>query len=146
VSAPEIHDAVEERLRRADQRYTAGRRRLVDVLATTSGPATLPQLMAIDRSIPQSSAYRNLALLEQVGVVTRIVTTGGFASYELAEDLTGHHHHHLVCTGCGDVADFTLAPNVERQLDRVLAAAAEAARYEVEGHRLDLVGRCPSCR
>lgn len=142
----DLAQKIESRLRRAGQRYTPGRRRLVDGLLASDGPLTLPQLLAGDRSIPQSSAYRNLAVLEQVGVVTKILGTGEFASFELAEDLTGHHHHHLVCTGCGGVSDFSLTPAVEKQLDRVLAEAAKAAKYDVHSHRLDVVGLCATCQ
>ena len=145
MANPEIHDLVAGRLRAAEQRYTTGRRRLVDALVANGGPMTLPQLLAADARIAQSSAYRNLALLEQVGVVSRIVTISEYASYELAEDLTGHHHH-LVCSGCGEVADFAVDASLEAELERVLAAAARDARYEIEHHRLDLVGRCASCR
>ena len=67
----------------------------------------IPQILEVDRSLAQSSAYRNLAVLERAGVVHRIVTTDEFARYELAEDLT-EHHHHLICRSCGSVADFTL--------------------------------------
>lgn len=146
MAAPDLHEAIDTRLRRAKQRYTPGRRRLIDALVAAGTPLTLPQVLAGDRSIPQSSAYRNLAVLEQVGVVTKILGTGEFASYELAEDLTGHHHHHLVCTGCGDVSDFSLTPAIEKKLDEVLARAAEAASYDVLSHRLDVVGRCATCR
>lgn len=141
-----MHDTIELRLRRAGQRYTSGRRRLVDALCAAGAPLTLPQLLDAGDRLAQSSAYRNLAVLEQVGVVTKIVGAGDHASFELAEDLTGHHHHHLVCSACGEVEDFALTTAAERQLARALAEAAKAARYEVEGHRLDVVGRCASCR
>ena len=145
VPADDVHTAIEQRLRSADQRYTSGRRRLVEALARAGRPMTLPDLLQLDRGIAQSSAYRNLAILEEVGAVARILASGDHASYELAEDLTGHHHH-LVCSGCGEVSDFALAPSLEADLERVLATAARKARYAVEHHRLDLVGRCSSCR
>ena len=50
--------------------------------------------------------YRNLVVLEQAGVVRRVTSTDDFARYELAEDLT-EHHHHLICSSCGTVDDFT---------------------------------------
>jgi Fe2+ or Zn2+ uptake regulation protein len=146
VVTSDFHDAIGARLRGADQRYTPARRRLVEVLAANGDPMTLPELLAADRTLAQSSAYRNLAVLEQVGAVSRIVTIGDHASYELAENLTGRHHHHLVCSGCGDVSDFQLDAEVEAELERVLARAARKARYAVEHHRLDLVGRCSTCR
>ena len=47
---------------------------------------------------------------------TGVVSTDEFARYELAEHLTDHHHHHLICTQCGQVADFTVPPEVEEAL------------------------------
>lgn len=106
---------------------------------------TIPEVLERDGSLAQSSVYRNLGVLEEAGVVVRIVTTDDFARYELAEDLT-EHHHHLVCSRCGSVADFSLDPDVESELARVLRRAARRASFTIEHHRLDLVGVCGSCR
>ena len=111
-----IHTTAAERLRREGPRYTTNRRTLVEVLEGSDRPLTIPELLDRRLGIPQSSAYRNLAVLERAGVVERIVTTDEFARYELAEDLT-EHHHHLICSGCGEVSDFVVAPAVERRLD-----------------------------
>ena len=147
MSAPEdpLHDDVATRLRDAEQRYTGGRRRLIEALRAGEGPMTIPQILAARPDLAQSSVYRNLAVLESAGVVTRIVTRHDFASYELAEDLTGHHHH-LICSGCGDVSDFSLKPAVEAALEEALGGVARDVDFDVESHRLDLVGRCTSCR
>lgn len=139
-----IHEEVATLLRRADQRYTSGRRRLVKVLQMGDGPLTITQILMADPSLPQSSVYRNLTILEEVGAVTRIVTRDDFARYELAEDLTGHHHH-LICSSCGDVADFALDSSAERELDQALQQAADQFGFQVTGHRLDLLGHCSSC-
>jgi Fe2+ or Zn2+ uptake regulation protein len=140
----DLHSTAASRLRADDQRYTPRRRALIDVLAEADQPLTIPQLLERRRDLAQSSAYRNLAVLERAGVVHRIVTTDEWARYELAEDLT-EHHHHLICSRCGDVADFTVPPEVERQLDRALDEVASRTGFRVEQHRLDLVGTCPTC-
>ena len=139
-----VDDEVTSLLRGAEQRYTTGRRRLVDILRSSGGPMTINQILAADRRLPQSSVYRNLTILEQVGAVTRIVTRDDFARYELAEHLT-EHHHHLICSTCGDVADFSLDARTETSLDRALQKAAEQAGFSIDTHRLDLIGTCPSC-
>lgn len=131
-------------LRVADQRYTTGRRRLVEVLQAGGGPLTITQILAHDDSLAQSSVYRNLTILEEVGAVTRIVTRDDFARYELAEHLT-EHHHHLICSACGDVVDFSLEAKTETALDRALGAVAKKLGFQVEGHRLDLLGVCSDC-
>lgn len=140
-----IHDEVAVLLRRADQRYTSGRRRLVDALLAGGGPMMISQILDEDDSLAQSSVYRNLVILEQVGAVTRIVTRDDYARYELAERLTDHHHHHLICTSCGDVSDFALTDQTESRLDDALRRVARKAGFDVEAHRLDLVGTCASC-
>lgn len=140
-----IHDEVAVLLRRADQRYTTGRRRLVEALLVGGGPMTISQILAHDDRLAQSSVYRNLVILEQVGAVTRIVTRDDYARYELTERLTDHHHHHLICTSCGDVSDFSLTDQTESRLDDALRRVARDAGFTVEAHRLDLVGTCASC-
>ncbi len=140
-----IHDDVADLLRRADQRYTTGRRRLVDGLLSGEGPMTIAQILDLDTRLAQSSVYRNLVILEQVGAVVRIVTRDDYARYELAERLTDDHHHHLICTSCGDVADFALTDKAEATLESALRRAATKAGFKAEGHRLDLVGSCATC-
>lgn len=142
---PELHDVTAAWLRRLDQRYTRGRRALVEVLAGSNAPLSIPQLLARDRSLAQSSAYRNLAVLEQAGVVHRIVTANEFARYELAEELT-QHHHHLICSTCGEVRDFTVSAQLEQELQRSLRRVATRNGFDLEHHRLDIVGTCTTCR
>jgi Fur family ferric uptake transcriptional regulator len=145
VASAELDDDVATRLRSAAQRYTRGRRRIIQALRSGDGPMTIPQILATDRQLSQSSVYRNLTVLEEVGVVTRIVTRDDFSRYELAEDLT-EHHHHLICSSCGVVSDFSLEPTVEQALERALGAVAQRSSFSPAGHRLDLVGTCASCR
>jgi Fe2+ or Zn2+ uptake regulation protein len=140
----DLHDLASDRLRSDGQRYTAGRRDLVTLLAELDQPVTIPQLLERRRGLAQSSAYRNLAVLERAGVVQRIVTADEFSRYELAEDLTDHHHH-LICSTCGEVSDFTVPPAVEARLERALSEVAEQAGFRTTGHRLDLVGTCAGC-
>jgi Fur family transcriptional regulator, ferric uptake regulator len=142
--ATEVHDIVDEQLRRSRQRYTRGRRQLVELLLDTGRPVTIAELLDLGATQSQSSLYRNLAILEQCGAVERITSSDDVARFELTEELSGHHHH-LVCSLCGRIDDVVLPPAVER----VLAAAASEARaqqgYVIDSHRLELVGACPAC-
>lgn len=140
-----LHDDVAALLRSGAHRYSNGRRRVVAALSAASGPVTIPRLLELDTALAQSSAYRNLAILEEVGAVTRIVTHDDHARYELAEGLTDHHHHHLICTSCGDVADFELSAEVERSLQRAARSAGRKAEFRIDSHQLDLLGSCARC-
>lgn len=149
MSAPPatLHDLdleVARRVSGAGQRYTAARQALVRILVTAERPLTTAEVVAQGDGLPQSSVYRNLGVLEAAGVVQRIAGGDEFTRFELVEDLAGHHHH-LICTDCGTVADFTVPVPVERKLESALVEAAAAAGFSAEHHRLDLVGRCSDC-
>jgi Fe2+ or Zn2+ uptake regulation protein len=155
ASSVDVHPDVAARLGSVDQRYTAGRRAIVDTLAAAGRPLTVPEIigdMLTDRPdsggrgpLPQSSAYRNLTVLVDAGVVRRVNGTDDHGRFELAEELAGHHHH-LLCVSCGRVDDVSAVPTLERALDDAARLAAEATGFEVTGHRIDLVGRCATCR
>ncbi len=139
-----IDEVVIERLRLVDQRYTSGRRRLIETLMAAPRPETIPELLQRTPGLRQSSAYRNLHVLEQVGVVHRIVTSGEHARFELTEDLVGHHHH-LICTECGRVDDFTVPATLEQNLETALAKAVSGTGFRSTSHRLDVIGTCEGC-
>jgi Fe2+ or Zn2+ uptake regulation protein len=140
----DLHEIVAHRLREADQRYTTNRRALVEVLSETDRPLTIPELLERRRALPQSSAYRNLSILEEVGAVRRVVTNDNFVRYELAEDLT-EHHHHLICSSCGAVEDFTVSKQLEARLTSAMTSVARRTGFQPTHHRLDLMGSCADC-
>lgn len=142
----ELHRSVTERLRRARQRYTPARRRLVALLARADRPLSIAEILRTDPRLKQSSVYRNLAVLERVEAVERVVTTDGSpARFELAAPLRSHHHH-LVCRSCGAVEDFTPPPELERVLHRTMTVVSDQAGFEIDDHRVELVGACRLCR
>ncbi|MCX6510159.1 MAG: Fur family transcriptional regulator [Actinobacteria bacterium] len=140
----DVHDTADERLRRDGQRYTANRRVLIDALSTADRPVTVLELIEVAPGMAQSSAYRNLSVLEDAGVVRRLVTADDTSRYELAEDLTGHHHH-LICESCGSVIDIDVPDELEEDVTSFSSAVAESHGFRIEHHRLDLIGVCPSC-
>lgn len=139
-----VHELAEDRLRGASQRYTEQRRRLVELLASGGSPRSIPEMLRARRGLKQSSVYRNLAVLERARVVRRVVTDEEYGRYELAEDLTGHHHH-LMCSSCGRVQDVEVPPELEGSLDRTLDRLARRAGFADVDHRLDLIGLCGDC-
>lgn len=143
-SSPSVHETAIERLDRISQRYSSRRRRLVDVLMRSAHPMTATDISAVDADLPQSSVYRNLSVLEAAGIVVKVLTNGDRAAFELAEDLKGHHHH-LVCVSCGMVLDVDIPAEVENLLTRGLASVAADSGFSLQGHRLDLLGRCEPC-
>lgn len=141
---PDLHVVVAAELRKEGQRYTPIRRRLVEILAQSRRPLSIPEILQRGRGLAQSSIYRNLSVLERAGVAHRVVTSEEYARYELAEDLAGHHHH-LICASCGRVEDFVTPARVERLLSRAMDEVASGTNFSPSQHRLDLVGLCARC-
>lgn len=145
AAVDDLHTAVAARLRRVAQRYTTGRRELVEAIVEADRPVTTAELVAARPALPQSTTYRNLAVLEQAGVVHRVLGTDDYARFELSEELVGEHHHHLVCVNCGSVEDFTPPPRLERSLASVVGRVTAGTGFRAEAHRLDLLGLCEAC-
>ena len=140
----DVHLIAAKRLRSVGLRYSNSRRAVVDVLYDTERPLTIPEILERDGKLSQSSVYRNLSELASSSVVHRIVAGDNYSHFELDQDLTSHHHH-LVCTNCGRVEDFSTPAHLEEELDKALQKVARKSKFSVQRHRLDLLGTCEAC-
>lgn len=142
---PDLHLDVGHRLAERDQRYTASRRQLIDTLSRAGRPVTLTDITELAPGLALSSIYRNLDVLRDCGVVSRLTVGQDAAYFELTEAILGHHHH-LICIECGDIRDMLLDDELESLVDEHLANAAGAAGFSPLRHTLDLHGHCAKCR
>jgi Fe2+ or Zn2+ uptake regulation protein len=117
----------------------------VEALSTSARPLTVPELVAMHPGVPQSSAYRNVTALMDVGVVRRVAGTDDHGRFELTEDLSAHHHH-FACTVCGKVDDLEPSARLEQALAEAARVASEEQGVEIREHRFDFVGRCSNCK
>ena len=140
-----IGDEVSRRLARAGQRWTTGRRRVVDAFAGSAAPLSVQEVHGrVGPSVPLSSLYRILADLVAARVLIRLEFAEGFARFELDEELA-EHHHHLVCTQCGAVVDLEL-PDLERTIVDTARRLRRRAGFNARAHRVDFFGLCRACR
>jgi len=136
---------VEVHLLDHEVRYTQGRRSVVNALARAAGPMSAAELSeVVGESVPLSSLYRTLSVLEEAGVVAHHLGAKGLTRYELAEWLTGHHHH-LVCVECGQVADIEIPSSHEEIVRDLVARIASLASFQPSDHALEIEGRCAEC-
>ena len=140
-----LHEVAEARLRLIEQRYTVGRRAIVELLRDAGHPVSIGDIADRLPDLPRSSAYRHLTDLQTAGLVRRVAASDEFARFELAEDLT-EHHHHLLCVRCGKVTDVTPSADFERQVSLTVDELATAEGFEPQSHRLDVLGVCAGCR
>ncbi len=141
-----LEQAVEQHLAAAGVRLTQGRRSTVEALATMHGPRTAAEIHGqVGSTVPLSSLYRSLSVLTDANVLSAQHGSDGVIRFELAEWITGHHHH-LVCTSCGTVVDVTPTIDQEKAMERLIEEMAHEAGFDVSGHRFEIEGTCRSCR
>lgn len=141
----DLHSVAERRLRRIDQRYTSGRRAIIELLVRAGHPVSIEDIAAQLPGVPRSSAYRHLTDLQAAGLIRRVTSSDEFTRFELAEDLT-EHHHHLLCINCGKVTDITLPAGLEQQVTGAITKLTDMEGFQAHSHRLDVLGLCATCQ
>ena len=144
INRMDIDQLATSQLNSINQRYTTNRRKLIGILQEATKPITISQILESNSDLAQSSVYRNLAVLEQAGLVVRIITNEDHAHYELAEHILDHHHH-IICSPCGEILDFHLSAKIEKALEESLQKIADEFGFSIDRHRLDLLGTCGDC-
>jgi len=84
------------------------------------------------------TVYRVINLLTELKLVCRVNLRGNSQSYLMRRPL--EHHHHLVCSQCGRVVDFT-----DCDLSYLEQRLSRETGFKIEGHLLEIYGRCPEC-
>ena len=98
--------------------------------------------LRLRRKNPQigyATVHRTLKLFAECGIAEQRHFGDGQARYEASE--LDEHHDHLICINCGRIVEFE-DPRIERLQEEV----ARQHGFSIERHRLELYGRCESCR
>lgn len=116
---------------------------VADTFFEMGGHVSVEQLVAaVRRSDPRVSVatvYRTMKLLADCGLAFPRQFDGTQTRYEPAAGRP--HHDHLICTGCGTIEEFA-----EERIETLQSRVARNHGFEVETHKLELYGRCASCR
>ncbi len=137
-----------DQLRQRGMRLTAQRARVLHVLHSVAGYATVDEIHSLAQSagspgdapiVDRSTVYRTLELLRAFNLVAAIDLGDGQTRYELIG--VGQPHLHLVCQGCGAVF---VAPmdSIDPLVAALLARHGFAARLE----DVTIPGLCADCR
>ena len=96
------------------------------------------ELQVLDPGIGRATVFRTVEVLIENGVLDRVPAGGGTHRYRVCGTA---HHHHVRCSQCQRVVETDACIPAE-----MLAAVADATDFAIEGHSLELVGRCPDCQ
>lgn len=97
------------------------------------------KLRARHPGIGYATVCRTLKLFSQSGIAHEIHFGDRQTRYEHL--LEGEHHDHLVCTGCGTIAEFE-----NKTIEDLQKAVADSHGFLIRSHKLELYGLCAKCR
>lgn len=139
------HDLLRTELKRRKQRMTAQRELVLRSFLEAdsdhlSAEEVYRTVVEKRQRISKATVYRTVDLLAEVGILRKIVFRDGVIRYEIAE-CGKHHHHHLICSECGKVTEFSmdLLENLEEVIEKKTG-------FRINDHQLKFYGLCPSCQ
>lgn len=142
-----LKDRVKAKLEEESYRLTPQRSAVLDVLIANaddhlSAEEIYMHTKKLHSEIGLATVYRNLELLEKLGIVHRFDYGDGQSRYEIK--LGGeeeHYHHHLICKQCGYIGEFhsDLLEAIEERID-------QETGFRVTDHCLRFFGICAKCR
>ncbi len=89
-------------------------------------------------SVSTQAVYDVLGALARVGLARRIEPAGSSALYE---QRAGDNHHHVVCRGCGAIADVDCVVGEAPCLE-----PSAAAGFVIDEAEVTFWGLCPTCQ
>lgn len=121
-------------------RMSRQRALILDAFLKKEGHFTTEEFVAciktIDRSIGQTTVYRNLKHLPNAGLARELDLGNSIKTYE---HKYGHgHHDHIICTTCGKSAEV-----YNRRIEMLQEKIAKKHGYKLTSHKLYLYGTCP---
>jgi len=129
-------------LRHHGYKLTPQRRAVIGAIAASSDhltPADIYRKVYREHpAIGLTTIYRTLEILASLELICELHAGGRGRSYTIG---TPEHHHHIICTGCGAVVDFS-----GHHLSQLEARLSRETGFEINGHLLEFTGRCRNCR
>ena len=134
--------AVLDQIRGRGRRITPARRVIVQALLADQGRHLSAEevVEGVRSSLPdtaESTVYRTLAALEELGVISHVHLGHGPATYHVSRV----PHRHLVCTGCDSVTD--LPADI---FDSLAKTVQERYGFSLAAEHFALSGQCHICR
>jgi Fur family ferric uptake transcriptional regulator len=132
----------EELLRSRGLRVTRPRLAVLQVLDESRDHLDVDQVVGRVRerldSVSTQAVYDVLGALSRAGLARRVEPAGSPALFEAR---AGDNHHHVVCRGCGMIADVDCAVGRAPCLD-----PSNADGFEVDEAEVTFWGLCPGCQ
>jgi len=133
----------EQELRKHGYKITPQRRFVISTIIHSrehlTPAAIYEKVHRENSSIGLVTIYRTIEILEGLGLICEMHAGGSCRSYLMRRP--SEHHHHLICSDCGRVVDFT-----DCDLDKLERRLARETRFKINSHLLEFLGQCRECK
>lgn len=131
---------INETLKKNSFKITPTRIAVLDIFTKSHKPiCALYICQKLNGKINEATVYRMLSSFEKTEIIKKIDLKKDCAYFELNND----HHHHIVCTKCGEIEDFRENKEIEKLLEKVVG---ESKKFKnIQEHSLELFGLCRVC-
>ncbi len=131
-------------------RWTIPREAILDLLSRTpkhlSAKEIYSSLYKTHPRIGLTTVYRTLDLLARMGFVTKLILGDGQSRYEFKSSDKEKHHHHLLCTKCGKIINYSEFLDEELELVRKTEKKLEKKyNFKILDHNIEFLGLCEKC-
>jgi Fur family ferric uptake transcriptional regulator len=94
-----------------------------------------------------TTVYRTLDLLARMGIINRLTLGDGQRRYEFKSGEKEDHHHHLICTKCGKIIDYSEFLDEELKLvKKTEEQLSKKYNFEIHDHNIEFLGLCSQCK
>lgn len=120
---------------------TIARLAVLEYLKTQNQPSSVERIyqsiQGKENSIDLATVYRTInTFLEK-----KLVKEVNFQEGKLRYELSGHHHHHLVCQNCGNII-----PIYDCHLEEQEKKIEKKHHFFINYHSLEFFGICQKCK
>jgi Fur family ferric uptake transcriptional regulator len=135
-------EGIVAKLRASGGRITATRRATIEVLLAggdhrhLSAEDVAAEVRARLPDVAESTIYRTLAALEELGVVTHVHLGHGPSTFHLADQA----HRHLVCRHCQAIVEVPSA-----EFDDLAQRLEHEYGFSISNEHFALIGECEDC-
>lgn len=140
-----------QRNRRHFCRWTGPREAILQMLSQTSKHMSAKETYAaLHKYYPEiglTTVYRTLDLLARMGLIHKFSFGDGHNRYEFISQEKSQHHHHLICTSCGKIINYS--EFVDEELGLVKKTEERLAKkynFQIEDHNIEFLGICEICQ
>jgi len=125
---------------------TLARITILDILKKVKRPIDVVEIIVkLKRKkihVDRVTVFRNINMLVKKGLIDKVEFNEGKYRYESS---SLPHHHHIVCTNCGQTRDIK-SDSLHNEIDKISKKVNNDFDFRIEKHKVEFFGKCKICK